>query len=99
GYGPEDVAAALRASYAQEREEHLFEHGNEPTRRERILNWATGIGLIANAGSWTALFLGATQPWLPSVVLVSSYWSFTGLLSATTARKRTDADSWWAKRW
>ncbi len=37
GYGPEDVAAALRANHERQREEFIFEFGAKPGIRERLV--------------------------------------------------------------
>jgi serine/threonine-protein kinase len=57
GYGPDDVAAALRANYERQREEFIFEFGVKPSWRERLV---IGGGRVA---IWTAL--------ISTVVLVS----------------------------
>jgi len=57
GYGPEDIASALRAKYERVREEFLFEYGPMRSTRERlvltggrVLLW-TSLGLIVVAAS------------------------------------------------
>jgi len=49
GYGPEDVASALRTRYDQQREEFLFEFGPTASTRERVV--LTGGRVLL----WTAL--------------------------------------------
>ena len=100
GYGPLDIATAIRANYDHKREEHLFEHGAAPTRLEKRLTAITWISVAVNMASWTAVAFGTTGDWIWPVVFSSgAVYPITGLLSATSYRARRSAESWWAKRW
>ena len=100
GYGPSDIASGLRANFERKREEYLFEYGAAPSRRERVLNAVTLTTAAVNVASWLGVYFGAMAPWLPPLIFTSGFiWPVTGLLSASTARMRTGAGSWWAKRW
>ena len=99
GYGVSDIAAALRASFDQRREELLFEFGAKPTTREKRLTEITIAGAALNVGAWTALVLGATAHWLLPFAFISGMWPIAGVFSATTSRARSNKGSWWAKRW
>ena len=99
GYSVSDIAAALRASFEQRREELLFEFGAKPTAREKRLNQITVAGAALNIGAWTALAVGATAHWLLPFAFVSGMWPIAGVFSATTSRARSNKGSWWARRW
>jgi serine/threonine-protein kinase len=99
GYGVSDIAAALRASFDQRREELLFEFGAKPTTREKRLTEITVAGAALNVAAWTALALGATAHWLLPFAFVSGMWPIAGVFSATTSRARSNQGSWWARRW
>ena len=44
--------------------------------------------------------LGASSDLIPPLAFIGGYVGvLAGLFSASTARKRTGASSWWAKRW
>ena len=45
GYGPNDIAAALRATFDRKREEYVFEFGAAPSRRERVLSIVSVAGV------------------------------------------------------
>jgi hypothetical protein len=100
GYGASDITSGLRANFDRKREEYLFEFGGAPSRRERVLNAVTVATASLNVASWLAVYFGNMTPWLPAVLFTSGFiWPITGLLSASTARMRKGAGSWWAKRW
>lgn len=100
GYGASDVAAALRASFDQRREELLFEFGTRPTARDKWLTRITVGAALVNGGAWAAMGVGATASWLLPLAFISGLtWPISGLFSATTARARSSKGSWWAKRW
>ncbi|HEY8175268.1 MAG TPA: serine/threonine-protein kinase [Gemmatimonadaceae bacterium] len=100
GYGPTDVASGLRTTFDRKREEYVFEHGAAPSERERALNVVTIATVAVNVGSWAAMGLGASFDWLPALAFISGgLWPLAGLFGASTARMRTGAGSWWAKRW
>ena len=100
GYGPADIAQALRARFDRQREEYLFEHGAGTSPRERVLGAIAIGGLTIAAVTWTAMLLGAPYAWLFPVGFVSGVLApAAGLFSATTARVRAGSGSWWARRW
>jgi hypothetical protein len=100
GYGPRDIAAAIRGDADRKREERLFEHGTAPTTLEKRLSAITWVSAIACGGSWAALAFGATADWLwPVIFATSAIYPITGLAGATTSRRRQSGVSWWAKRW
>src|SRR5438105_2427769 len=100
GYGPSDVASALRVSFDRKREEYLYEYGVAPTGRERLLAIVTIASLAACLGSWTAMSLGATSDWLMPLAFASGFIGpVAGIFSASTARIRAGDGSWWANRW
>ena len=100
GYGPNDIAAVLRATFDRKREEYVFEFGAAPSRRERVLSIVSVAGVTVGAASWLAMVMGASLDWIPPLAFIGGYVGvLSGLLSASTARMRTGADSWWAQRW
>jgi serine/threonine-protein kinase len=62
GYGPGDIANAIRRNFERRREEFLYDYGSTPSRRERVLRIGSyaliGFGIAAavrlNAAVWGA---------------------------------------------
>jgi len=67
GYGPGDVASALRRAQERKREEFLYDFGSSKSRRERVVRF-TAFGLIALGLAAAAVSLavstGLTPQWL-----------------------------------
>ena len=100
GYGPTDIAAALRVTFDRRREEYLYDHGTVPSRREHVLTAVSVVGVTAALAGWTGMLMGFTLDWLPPLAFLGGgVGILAGLFSATTARMRTSDSSWWAKRW
>lgn len=100
GYGPADIAEALRVTFARKREEHLFEVGGTKDRRERALTVVSVAGLSVATVSWSAMYLGSSLDALPALAMVGGFVGIlAGMLSASTTRVRAGTGSWWAKRW
>jgi len=59
GYGPEDVATALRAKYDRMREEFMFEFGPTPSVRERVA--LTGGRVLLWAGLASVLVMASGE--------------------------------------
>ena len=100
GYGPEDVAVALRTSFARRREEFLYDFGPERSKRERIVGAAGVLGLLTAGGIAAAALAGASHPALVPVGVVSGYVGLLGtIVSRNWSRMRTGRGSLWTKFW
>jgi eukaryotic-like serine/threonine-protein kinase len=59
GYGPGDVASALRREFERKREEFLYDYGPTESRRERWLRRLSYAVVILGVGAASRLWLGA----------------------------------------
>jgi len=58
GYGPSDLAAAVRSRFDRSREEFLYDFGPTRSTREHVLRIAGAVGLTASAIGIVGLFAG-----------------------------------------
>jgi hypothetical protein len=84
GYGPEDVAAALRSRYERQREEFLFEFGQTPSWRERLV---IGGGRAVLYTGLVSVLIVASGELLGGPKVIPAWYahflgSYTGLLGA-----------------
>src|SRR5439155_25088960 len=61
GYGPDDIAAGLRAVFERRREEFQFEFGPRPSAREKLFRYAGAAGLATAAGLAVLPVIGIHQ--------------------------------------
>ena len=100
GYGPDDVAVALRTSFARRREEFLFDFGLERSKRERFVGAAGVIGLVTVGGIAAAAAAGMHSPTLVPVAVVSGYLGVLGtIISRNWSRMRKGRASVWSRFW
>jgi predicted Ser/Thr protein kinase len=99
GYAPEDIAVALRTSYARRREEFLFEFGPQRSKRERLFRVAGIAGLVVALGSGAVALVGH-QPLLVPLAVVSAYVGILGTaVSKKWSRLRNATDPLWSRFW
>lgn len=100
GYGPDDVAVALRTLFARRREEFLFEFGPEFSKRERFVAGGGAVCLaIAGAGAIAAI-AGYNPPGLAAAAFFNGYLGVLGIvLSRNWSRLRNGRGSLWTKFW
>jgi hypothetical protein len=100
GYGPDDVAAALRTIAERRREEFIYEFGPERSTREKVV---LATGMVSATVMITSFAMMAVQT-VPTVVipvaLLSMYGAgFTLVISARWHRARNAKDPLLAKFW
>lgn len=91
GYGPDDIAAALRALFERRREEFQYEYGLQPSARERLFR-VMGIGGLSVGGvSLLAVFAsggGATAvETLAPVMMTGLYVGGLGMVVSNKWRR------------
>ena len=90
GYGPDDIVAGARLTLEQRRDEFLFEHGLERSRRERVLRVLGPAGLAVGATAVGVSWLGAAgtsaAPVIGAIGLYTGF--FASLLSLRWSRLR-----------
>jgi hypothetical protein len=84
GYGPEDIALALRTSFARRREEFLYEFGAERGTRERLFRVASIGGLGLGAGAIALAIAGVHSPAIAPIGVLGGY---LGLIATIFSRK------------
>jgi serine/threonine-protein kinase len=108
GFGPSDIGVAFKAEIERSREERAFGlgHGGGPSLIERILRWASAIGLGTAALSVAAL-IATSSPDPEAMVFWAQVlgWSgVTGLGAGVSAlvmlQRRRDVDAeFWGRLW
>jgi serine/threonine-protein kinase len=100
GYGAEDIAMALRTSFARRREEFLFEFGPERTKRERLFRAVGAGGLVIAVALAAAAIAGVRSPPLAAIAFVSGYLGILGtVISKKWGRLRDGPGSVWTSFW
>jgi eukaryotic-like serine/threonine-protein kinase len=100
GYGPDDVAVALRTSFARRREEFLFEFGPERSRRERFARVGGIAGLALAGAGVVAAVAGFQHSALAGAAFFSGYLGVLGtIISRNWSRMRNGRGSLWTKFW
>ena len=100
GYGPDDVAVALRTSFARRREEFLFEFGPERSKRERVVGFGGMAGLALAGAGIVAAASGFQDSALTGAAFFSGYIGVLGtVLARNWARLRKGRGSLWTKFW
>jgi serine/threonine-protein kinase len=61
GYGPADVASALRKDFERRREEFLYDYGPTESRRERVLRILAYVIIVGGLGSAMTLLMTASK--------------------------------------
>jgi hypothetical protein len=100
GYGPDDIAAGLRASYDRRREEFQYEFGTKKSFRERIFRVAAVSGLVSGAAITIGLATHAvTQAALPFAILAFDVGIFGVAFTAKWKRLRDGTGPRLARFW
>ena len=73
GYGPDDIVAGARVGLEHRREELQFEHGLEPSVRERVARVLGPVGLTIGVGSIVTLAFTGGPAWLPPIAAIGMY--------------------------
>jgi hypothetical protein len=98
GYGPEDIAVALRTTYGRKREEFVFEFGPERSMRERAVKLIGIAGFVGVAGFGLASWMFSSD-FVPLAVL-SGYAGVIGTaISSRWSRLRDGKGPRWSKSW
>lgn len=87
GYGPSDVAAALRSLRERSREEFLYDFGPTTSTRERLLRVGGYAGLLAGAGATAALLMGIGPGVREAFSVTAFVGSYVGILMTVFTRK------------
>jgi serine/threonine-protein kinase len=100
GYGPADLAAALRTRFERLREEFQYEYGAKLSIREKL---ARGLAVVGIAGAVVSL---AVIPHVAHARVTGPFFALSayvgvigGALSARFSRLRKDRGSRWARFW
>jgi len=103
GYGPDDIAAGLRAGFERSREEFQYEFGTEPSVRERAIR-AVGVAGIVTFGLATAgLLMGGANRFLAPALALGGYAGLIGTIISSKWRRLRRASGprtaeWWQGR-
>ncbi|MDQ2666346.1 MAG: serine/threonine protein kinase [Gemmatimonadota bacterium] len=102
GYGGEDILLGLRRAFDRRREEFLYEFGAEPTRREKVFDVVSKVGLGGGAIALASLLVvhGGPTPVLAAGGFVGIY---VGAIATAFSRKwirlRRGTSSVWTGLW
>ena len=101
GYGPADLAAALRTRFERLREEFQYEYGAKPSVREKLARGVAYLGLGGVALSLGGLALGVHAPRIVMPILVGSAYMgmIGGVISSRFRRFRRGSGSVWERFW
>jgi hypothetical protein len=100
GYGPEDIALALRTSFVRRREEFLYEFGQERGTRERVFRVVSIGGLSLAAGAIALSVAGFHAPVLAPFGVLGGYLGFIAtIFSRKWARLREGKGSVFTRFW
>jgi serine/threonine-protein kinase len=89
GYGPDDIVAGARLTLERRREELQFEHGLQPSVRERIVRVVGPAGLTLAVGSLLIMAFTSQPPWVASLAAIGFYAGVPAtVLSARWSRLR-----------
>ena len=100
GYGPDDLAAGLRASFARRREEFHFEFGPQRGLREKVFGAVGVAGFSAAALSLIPIALGWNRPLAAGLAAGSAYFGFLAtMISSKWRRIRDGTGSIWTGFW
>jgi hypothetical protein len=100
GYGPGDIATALRATFERRREEFQFEYGLQLSVREKAVRAIAGAGFIASAASIVGILSHGPADSLGPLAFFAAYIGTiaTGV-SLGWRRLRHGTGSIWAGFW
>jgi eukaryotic-like serine/threonine-protein kinase len=100
GYGPGDIATALRATFERRREEFQFEYGLQLSLREKAVRAIAGAGFLVSAVSIVGILRHGPADSLGPLAFFSAYIGTlaTGL-SVGWRRLRRGTGSKWAAFW
>jgi hypothetical protein len=100
GYGPDDIAAGLRATFERQQEEFQYTFGITPSVRERVFRVAGIAGLAIGAVGAIALAAGAPERIAAPVTVISLYVGIgTTAIGGKWRRLRRGAGSRWSSFW
>ncbi len=100
GYGPDDIATALRMRFERHREEFQYSFGAKPSIRERVFRVVGFAGLGVCAASIGAMAFGAFNDALAPVAALSGYIGIIGTaFSARWRRLRRESAPAWSSFW
>ena len=100
GYGPDDVAAALRHAFQRKREEFLFEYGASPSKRERVLRTLGIGGAVAVVAGVTGMIAFHAPGLFGPISIIGMYTALIGNgVGSKMRRLRVGKAPAWARFW
>ncbi len=92
GYGPDELAVALKEEIARKREEGAFEFGHGPSLYERIVRYLCATSFVVAAGATVAMSVlaGPAGPWLYTLGLTVAFSLTTGIGTGVLALMRLE---------